>query len=484
MIQQIQKIAGINILEFIKSFYTRTFLKKFHIIDSEQLSVTDIKKTARYMLAHQSYFFLLDTNIKCTLYEAIEQLNNMMDSRIKKNYSHKIDMNSISIAYEVDFPPEMVMLADENKIINSNISKLSELLRFLRFNRYGKLAYKYTVLVNDKENQYRDLITNVLQQLFYLKLLIQVLPQSHYGKSKERCISKQNVQQVSANMIKFTLIGTKKAGKSMLINCLLGDEYSVTSLELPTPNQITYSMNQESKDISLEYDKQIIKFPNVAKLKEFMKREFQKANRAAVSLPTMHIKIAAFPEEMENFEVIDTPGPNFAAAYEHAQITYDSIEHADACIFVINYSSHLTHDEVELFDRVYQYFAKQDRLSSIIIAINQLDERYASEVDKASNRIIDYIKNKLNALGYENILVVGISALLYFNLIKAEKIAEKNKLTLSRNSLQHLKQQYRRNPSIMSCLTFIDYSLENLEDFHGIKKPSVDMLYDASGIYG
>ncbi len=117
------------------------------------------------------------------------------------------------------------------------------------------------------------------------------------------------------------IFGTKKAGKSALINALLGNEYAISSLMLPTPNKVTYSA------------------------------------------------------------------------------------------------------------------------ANTLIALNRVDEIFDSEESKSYKRVADYIYYRLTALGYENFLVIGVSAIqsVYFDeitrlieppviFLKYSRPAEKNRV--------------------------------------------------------
>ena len=88
----------------------------------------------------------------------------------------------------------------------------------------------------------------------------------------------------------------------------------------------------------------------------------------------------------------------------------------------MNYSSHLSSDETELFSDVYRKFCSESK--TILIALNRIDEMYAAEVVKSYERAADYVRSRLEALKYDNVLIVPVSALTGIYTAKLQKTAE------------------------------------------------------------
>ena len=194
----------------------------------------------------------------------------------------------------------------------------------------------------------------------------------------------------------------------------------------------------------------------------------------------MQIAIPKFPKSLSKFRLIDTPGPNFAGAKDHAKITMDTLDKVNGVIFVMNYSQHLTSDEICLFDDIYKTFNNDKVQKTILIAINRIDEMYASEDIKSYERIASYIHYRLMELGYENVLVLSVSAI---QAVYTEKIRQL--LTFECGTLierlKKLKKKYRDTDS-GTFISFVDKSITELEDFHGVEIDNVHELKKISRI--
>ena len=92
----------------------------------------------------------------------------------------------------------------------------------------------------------------------------------------------------------------------------------------------------------------------------------------------------------------------------------------------MNYSTHLSNDEAELLHEVY---ASQP--ATLLIALNRTDEMYAAEVVKSYERAADYIASRLQGLGYDNFVIVPISALtgMYADQVREQVKVKRGKLT-------------------------------------------------------
>ena len=287
--------------------------------------------------------------------------------------------------------------------------------------------------------------------------------------------------------IRIAAMGTKKAGKSVVINSLLKRDYAPTSSELPTPNVIKYIPAEKDAGLTLDYKgKMGIPFQSAKELSDYIGDEFVKAQKNTGEGSGLEDMVIHYPsDDLNGYEVWDTPGPNFAGAgEEHHKIADKCIKEADVCIFVMNYSNYLTDDEVKFLKKIHDTFREENKFYSLFITVNRIDERYAAEVEKSVNRILDYIRIRLEELDYKNIVVFGTSALQSFYLDKVLKFFASNGITIDEdNTLQGVtrkaKKAYRE---YMTPLRFVEDSIKNLEDFHDIDDPDVTTLENFSGI--
>lgn len=374
------------------------------------------------------------------------------------------------VAYNIKFRDNIVALTKNSKIFNSELKDLSELLNTLL--KAGK--GEFIVIIKASENSAK-LKLKILQQFIYLRIFLPI-----------KIVESGNFTPLPTEKCTVGIFGTKKAGKSALINALLGDEYAVSSTILPTPNRVTYcAAPKKSLLILLTYKNETQAFRNTIALQKFLSKENSRANKNSAALEEMTIRVPNFPTFLDNARLIDTPGSNFAAAKDHAEITQKTLSQVTHAIFVMNYSAHLTQDEIKLFDSVYNHFNNTEFQKPVLIAINRVDEIFSSPEIKSYERVADYIHYRLTALGYENFLVVSVSALqsVYFDSITKfitpapcnflERVKKFFDPIFSKpvpldEQLKALKDASRGTDKV-SRLAFVSNTISDFEDFHGIE---------------
>lgn len=157
----------------------------------------------------------------------------------------------------------------------------------------------------------------------------------------------------------------------------------------------------------------------------------------------------------------------------------------------MNYSNHLTNDEVTFLKNIHSFFKDNNKFYSLFITINRIDERYAVNVEKSVDRILDYISTRLEALTppYKNIVIFGTSALQSFyldsviDLVKADRAEDGEDVDelplIDADSIRPLKKAHKDS---LTPITFIGNALDHLEDFHGIENATEKELYALSGV--
>ena len=371
------------------------------------------------------------------------------------------------IAYNVKFFDDAVTLTKDAQILRGGLKNLYELLNALL--QAGKGEFSVVIKAGNDSARLR---LKILQQFIYLRIL---LPIKIADTEKPAQISTCDVG----------IFGTKKAGKSALINALLGDEYAISSTILPTPNIVTYcAAPKKSVAIFLTYRGETQVFRSTNDLQKFLSEENSRANKNSSTLEEMTIRVPNFPNFLNGARLIDTPGSNFAAAQGHDELTEKILPQVSHAIFVLNYSQHLTQDEIKLFDSVYKHFNGAETQKPVLVAINRVDEIFTSPETKSYERVADYIHCRLNALGYENFLVVSVSALqsVCFDSVKKliappprnffERMKNFLKPLFSKpppldEQLKNLKKSYHGTDKV-TRLAFVDDTISDFEDFHGI----------------
>ena len=236
----------------------------------------------------------------------------------------------------------------------------------------------------------------------------------------------------------------------------------------------------------MEYKNQKIKFSGAKALSDFIGKKFEEAQSHTGEGSGLADMVIYYPsDDLSGYEVWDTPRPNFAGAGdEHQKIAEECIKAADVCIFVMNYSNHLTNDEVNFLNQIHETFEENNKFYSLFITVNRIDERYSAEVEKSVNRILDYISGRLEDLNYKNIVIFGTSALQSFYLDKILSLLKESEIEIDEDDTlaDAVKKFKRKNKEFMTQAKFIETAIGNLEDFHDIEDPDAKILENFSSI--
>lgn len=499
----------------------------------------NLKETAKTIAYNNSYFYVVAPELAQTerLSELIEQLSQALSDGSDA-------LTGAKICYEIEFPQRMPVSYAMEGAEEKAAPRWSSILDALTLREDGTLAYPCRIIVDDtlrtekedaeqegaqekeRREQANRLVAEIFQQAVFLGLVdldikkrsenrlyqqkkrfracydallegeaafVQTLAgteasASEEGRTRQEKICgtlgelKESLASAAERPLKIAVMGTKKAGKSVVVNCLLGAEYAPTSSELPTPNRIDY-IPEKRQDIALEYQGATRTFASVKGIHDFIEKAFKDAQQETGEKAGLADMVIHYPQQgMDSCVIMDTPGPNYAGAgEEHARIASECIREADICIFVMNYSNYLTHDEEKFLKEIRTYFEAQGKFYSFFVAINRIDERYAAEVEKSTTRVIDYIQGRLEALGYHGVLAFGTSALSFYYLQSARAIAQADGVTgvLGYDDIRALKKKHKDE---MTKLSFVAGMYDRLEDFHGIEDATDAAVEAMSGI--
>ena len=513
------------------------------VLSADDLLPENITITLKTIQHNMSKFYLLAADIERPLWQIIEQ----MRKAIKKNVNL---FTGVRIAYNLNFNLQtMLKTGDDLFAEGIEVKNFADLLELLDFDEnLNLLRSDYHVIIDDdgidsldNDNAANRAVAKLFQQTALLnivgldvqkkseikKSLIKTRFREKYSELRKEILdgkafieaklsdgtdlseeSKERAQKIidafnlmlaefekaKARPIRIAAMGTKKAGKSVIINSLLKRDYAPTSLTLPTPNTIKYVPASPNSPLTLDYAGQERIFKTAEELRDFIAEEFEAAQQKdgkGAGLPDMTIYYPC--DELNGYEVWDTPGPNVAFTEEHKKNAEKCIDVVDVCIFVMNYSTHLTDDEVAFLQKIHKIFQEKNKFYSLFITVNRIDERYNDKSEKSIDLILDYIGVRLENLTppYKNIIIFGTSALQSFyldeviSLIKADRLEngeDRDKLPfLGSDTIKSLTDNYRFTESI-TPIGFIDKARNNLYYFHGINNPTEKELYALSGI--
>lgn len=200
---------------------------------------------------------------------------------------------------------------------------------------------------------------------------------------------------------RFIVTANMSAGKSTLINALIGKSLTRTSQEVCTGN-ICYLYNKafDDKRVHLETS-QLNLDATQNELRSF--------------LWDSAIYIGAYFKGMQVIEdrlcIIDTPGVNSAINRNHGRITHEALktESYEKVIYVLNANKLGTDEEISYLKWISENIPKD----KVIFVVNKLDD-FNSKDDNIHMSIAE-IRNDLWELGYDNPMICPISA--YFALL-------------------------------------------------------------------
>lgn len=397
----------------------------------------------------------------------------------------------------------------------------SELIQCLEENMLPD--YRFVLDTDDKE-----ILSRIIQQLLYLDIDIEVMLKSEeyeirkmelfmklsgelrlaledaksriynwnsgdaakeYRSSILHTLSdiEDKLREIQDKDLKVAVMALRKSGKSVVVNCLLGDDYAPASIELPTFTTCIYRKKGDGR-ISLNYKNGSMYFDSPAGLKKYVLTEFKNIlNDKIPEYVPYDMDIGYMPQINSacNYTIIDTPGPDLAGNY-HKDIAYKWIGEADVALFIIDYSKHLSSSEEEFFRNIKEVFEAHQKFYSFVVVVNKLDLMYLSEEKKSSLRFIDFLRSKLKDLGYKGFIVFGVSALQYFYSLIAPQIKGCGDLKTDdgrkfRECLDLCLHNYQGKDEI-AVLSFLDNQIRNLLWFHGKEHATLSDLKERSGV--
>lgn len=207
-------------------------------------------------------------------------------------------------------------------------------------------------------------------------------------------------------MRKVLVTATMSAGKSTLINALVGKPLLRTSQEVCTGHICHLYSKPFEDDVTGIYTSQIAFGANTDEL-----YTIESAGNCQIAS-----YFNTFPDTYPRICVIDTPGINSAVKREHSQITKEALQNIsyDLIVLVLNANQLGTDDERDYL----KYLVANVPAKPIVFVLNKLDtfKKDEDSIDES----IQGVKEYLVQLGYEHPTVLPVSA--YFAmLIKMKK---------------------------------------------------------------
>lgn len=297
-----------------------------------------IKHSLEVCLPHYPIFIINEEKL---LYKFIEELEIYDDILFR-----------LKVVKEIDFTDVSVMLKDKitEDTLNYNITSLSKLLEIID----EEVINNYNLVIDTED---RGLISEIIQSLIYLNIKLEVMMKKEIGNwkrlnafrrrfneireavvngkkalynlvtPKELALEKEVLINILINIeeelekarersLNISIMATKKAGKSVVVNSFLKEQYAPTSLELPTPNTCIYKKSKDG-NLRLLYGGTDMLFKTPENMYKYTYNEFKKAQNDKennYTIEDMEIYYKDLNSSFTSFTLIDTPGSNYALA--------------------------------------------------------------------------------------------------------------------------------------------------------------------------
>ncbi|MDK2815987.1 MAG: hypothetical protein PWR22_616 [Moorella sp. (in: firmicutes)] len=193
------------------------------------------------------------------------------------------------------------------------------------------------------------------------------------------------------------VIGEFSAGKSTLINSLLGAEWLPMEIQPTTAVTCEISYGRETRARVVFVQDRSLTIPP-EELSGFMNNTFNPENKKGVKT----IYLTCPSELLESGVVlVDTPGTASIFA-RHEEITFSFLQRADACLLVLSMERPLTRDGLEFFRRIRRYMGK------VFILLNKCDGYEPEEIEEQ----VGYVKRNIEKEVGAPVRVIPVSARL------------------------------------------------------------------------
>ncbi len=310
----------------------------------------------------------------------------------------------------------------KNKVIGEKDSIIEDIVHSIIKNNRSQRRYRYWLmcdialilmddsLIEQVSEEMQKFMTKPQRKKF--GILLQALK----GGDEVDCISiafakelilqfRKNYSFLKKPMQRYIVTANMSAGKSTLINALIGKPLTRTSQEVCTGNKCylynkpfedgcihlkndTYTMNASSddlEDISWEYETNIASF------------------------------FRGMDEIKYRLCIIDTPGVNSAINRNHGRISRKALkkEQYEKVLYILNANKLGTEEEIAHL----KWISENVQKDKIIFILNKLDDFHIADDNISIS--LNKVKNDLAMLGFQNPIICPISA--YFALLIKRK---------------------------------------------------------------
>ena len=219
-------------------------------------------------------------------------------------------------------------------------------------------------------------------------------------------------QDISAKRYSVAVVATMSAGKSTLLNAMLGEKILPSKNEACTAK--VYSI--EDDDGAAEFMARKIENGKAGEWQSATRQLLQELNDSSAD----KIEICGNIKQIRNMNsghavlLYDTPGPNNSRDQSHSEITKQIIQNSSFCslICILNATQLGTDDEFELLTFIRKEIEKKDTTSDVLFVLNKIDNYSVAGGDSIKESLMVCKKQLRDAIGFSNITILPVSSQL------------------------------------------------------------------------
>lgn len=282
--------------------------------------------------------------------------------------------------------------------------------------------------------------------------------------------------------LNLVFMGEVKAGKSTLLNALLGQQLSNIGVTETTASIIEIEFGEEEKSTIVKKDntKQILSIKKAYELLENNKNDqefFQEIQKIVIQTNNNTLK---------KYHIVDTPGIETITS-QNEELTYSFIQEADVVLWVIS-SLHL--GQVDIEEQIEKVF---DYGKPVILLVNRIDQANGTveEIMEYVEETYDYyyeeafptsgflaLEGKIND-NPDIIQKSGLPELVHYIETHIEPDVEKVKRESVDSSIKHILINEKKIVELVKLeLNRIKETIENQENDHKISIENIEKSID------
>lgn len=239
----------------------------------------------------------------------------------------------------------------------------------------------------------------------------------------------KNMEFLERQEIKIVVTANMSAGKSTLINALIGKNAARTSQEACTGN-LCYFLNKPFEDDHMHMD-------NGSAVLAASKEQIWSSGWQRPIYTSLYFRL--FESGQSRIRIVDTPGVNSAVNRVHGEITKKALktEDYDKVIYILNANKLGTDEEISYLKWMHENIPKE----KMIFVINKLDDY--KQADDSISESIAGVRKDLAELGYEDPMICPLSA--YFGYLLKRKFYGAELTEDEEDEYMLFSRKFRRN---------------------------------------